>query len=77
MLFRFLFGTAGRHRTLQAVQHRGPCALGDHGLRLGAAPAVQVQKRVQLHQTGGLYPQIILIRERLAHFLLGGGLLLV
>ena len=39
--------------------------------------AVNVQQRVQFHQTGGLDPQIVLKWERLSYFLLGCGLLLV
>lgn len=54
MLFRFLFRAAGWHRALQAVQHRRPRAFGNHGFRLGVALAVNVQQRVQFHQTSGL-----------------------
>ena len=39
----------------QAVQHRGPCAFGNHGFRLGMALAVNVQQRIQLHQVVELF----------------------
>ena len=74
MLFR---SAAGRHRALQAVQHRRPRAFGNYGFRRRLSFAVNVQQRVQFHQTGGLDPQIVLKGERLSYFLLGSGLLLV
>ena len=77
MLFGFLFGTAGRHRAFQAAQHRGPRTLCHHGFRGGMSLVPDVQQRVQLHQPGRFDLQIIFIQERLAHFLSGGGLLLV
>ena len=43
----------------------------------GHGPCVNVQQRVQFHQTGGLDSQIILKGKRLSDFLFGCGLLLV
>lgn len=77
MLFRFLFGAAGRHWAFQPIQNRRPRTLGYHRLLRRPAPAVYVQQSVQLCQAGRFDPQFFLIGGGLAHFLFGGCLLLV
>ena len=77
VVFGFLLRAARRHRTFQPFQHRGAAALGKHRFRRRAAPAVHVQQYIQLGQPGGFVPQLLFLGEGLAHFGLGGGLLLV
>ena len=76
-MFGFLFHAAGRDGAFQPFQHRGPFALGNRRFWTGLPLAVHVQLHIQLHQTGVLDPQFLLIGEGFAHFLLRGGLLLV
>ena len=77
MLFWFLVCTTGRHRAFQMIQYRRPCAFGNDSFIVCRSLSVDVEQGIQLYQTGGLDPQIVLKGERLSYFLLGCGLLLV
>ena len=77
MLFRFLFqgygGWAPGASSCPAPKAVRLLATTVSGWAM--ALAVNVQQRVQFHQTGGLDSQIILKGKRLSDFLFGCGLL--
>ena len=77
MLFWFLVCTAERHRALQAVQHRSPCAFGNNSLGVCLSLSVDVEQSIQLHQTGIFASQFLFIKEWLSDFLLCASLLLI
>ncbi|NBK79328.1 hypothetical protein D5272_12220 [bacterium D16-76] len=63
LLSGFLFHAAGRDGAFQPFQHRGPFAFGNRRFWTGLPLAVHVQLHIQLHQTGVLDPQFLLIGE--------------
>ena len=73
----FFVRRSRRHGTAKPLQDGGARTFGNNRFRGRTAFAVDIQQRVQFHQPGGFHPQIVLIGERLAYFLFGGGLLLV
>ena len=77
MLFWFLVCTAGRHRALQAVQHRSPCAFGNNSLGVRLSLSVDVEQEYPAPPDGHFASQFFFIKEWLSDFLLCGSLLLI